>query len=186
MLGAYIRLPLGGGIHTFLVSLATPHTVERIRQDPRAHAGQHLHAIFGDVPEYLQATRLQMRTVAPGDDIVHTLAEWLHDGHQRYRDFARSETRETLAPESHRHARQPACPPAAPPRTPDAAPTPPRAQALALALAQADALPQTGAAPAPTRSRRDRQPSVAELAQALAVLEQLDKQYRTQGRPRFG
>ncbi|VVE21459.1 hypothetical protein PEP31012_03171 [Pandoraea eparura] len=182
MLGAYIRLPLGGGVHTFIVSLATPHTVERIREDPRTHAGQHLHAIFGDVPEYLQAARLQMRTVAPGDDVVHTLAEWLHDGHQRYRDFARSETRETLAPESHRHVRQPACPPAAPPRTPDAARTPPRAQALM----QAEVLPQTGAAPAPTRSRRDRQPSAAELAEALAALERLDKQYRMLGRPRFG
>lgn len=178
MLGAYIRLPLGGGVHTFLVSLASPNTVERIRQDPRTHADQHLHAIFGDVPEYFQATRLQMRTVAPGDDIVRTLAEWLHDGHQRYRDFARSETREQLAPASHRHVRQQACPPAAPPRTPAAAQT--RAQA------QAEALPQAGAAQPLARSRRDRQPSAAELAEALATLERLDKQYRTQARPRFG
>ncbi|WP_449414207.1 hypothetical protein [Pandoraea soli] len=182
MLGAYIRLPIGDGIHTFLVSLATPNTVERIRQNPRTHADRHLHALFGDVPEYLQATRLQMRTVGPGDDIVRTLAAWLHDGHQRYRDFARGETRECLAPESHRHVVQRACPPAAPPRTPTAAQTPPQAQALI----QPEARPQPGAAPTLARSPRARQPSVAEIAEAIAALERLDKQYRSLGRPRFG
>lgn len=182
MLGAYIRLPIGDVVHTFLVSLATPNTVERIRQDPRTHADEHLPAFFGDVPDYLQATRLQMRAVAPGDDIVRTLAEWLHDGHQRYRDFARGETRECLAPESHRHVIQPACPPAAPPRTSTAARTPPQPQALV----QAETLPQTGAPPSLARSPRDRQPSVAEIAEAVAMLERLDKQYRLLGRPRFG
>ncbi|VVE53285.1 hypothetical protein [Pandoraea terrigena] len=182
MLGVYIRLPIGDAVHTLLVSLATPNTVERIRQDPRAHADGHLHAIFGDIPEYFQATRLQMRAVAPGGDIVHTLAEWLHDGHQRYRDFALGETRERLAPESHRHVRQQACPPAAPPRTTAALQTPP----LAQASAQPEVPSQADVAPAPAPLPRNRQPSVAEIAQALAALERLDRQYRALGRPRFG
>ncbi|VVE02374.1 hypothetical protein PCE31106_02188 [Pandoraea cepalis] len=182
MLGAYIRLPIGGAVHTFLVSLATPNTIEVIRQDPRTHADQHLPALFGDVPGYFQATRLQMRTVGPGDDIVRTLAEWLHDGHQRYRDFARGETRESLAPESHRHVVQQACPSATPPRTTTAAQTPPQTQALV----QAEAPPPTDTAPTLARSPRAGQPSIAEIEEAIAMLERLDKRYRSLGRPRFG
>lgn len=185
MLGAYVRIPVNGRVHTLLVSLATPNTIERIREDSRKHAGQHLSYMFGDVPEYFQTARLQMRAVGPGDDIVHTLAELLHEGHQRYREFALGETREALAPESHREVKQRPCrqnPQSPPQRAIAAAQT----QSQVHASAQADAQPQMSAAPASAREPRDRQPSAAEIEQAFAMLQRLDAKYRALARPRYG
>ncbi|MDR3398786.1 MAG: hypothetical protein P4M06_14655 [Pandoraea sp.] len=181
MLGAYLRMPVDGRVHTLFVSLATPSTVQRIRQDSLTHAGQHMQHLFGEVPEAFMTARMQMRAVGPGDDIVRTLAELLHDGHQRYGEFAFGETREALAPESHRGVRQRPCQPvqtfpAAQPPTQAPPPSPVEVQPLA------------SAAPAPARARtqRDRKTSIAEMKKALAELERLDRYYSSLSRARFG
>ncbi|EON15393.1 hypothetical protein [Pandoraea sp. SD6-2] len=185
MLGAYITTPVNNRLRTLFVSLATPTTVQRVFQDTLTHAARHVPHLFGEIPESYMTTRMQMRAVGPGSGIVRTLAELLHDGHQRYGEFARGETREALAPESHRHVRQPSCRPGLPappfPATQMTSPAP--------ATSPSEGRPQASAAPtqAPSRARMRRDPpSVAEMQQALATLERLDREYSTLARPRYG
>ncbi len=188
MLGAYIRPPAGGRRHSLFVSLATPSTVQRILQDTLTHAGQHVNQLFGEVPEAYMTARMQMRAVGPGTDIVRTLAELLHEGHQRFGEFARGETREALAPESHRHVQQPPCRPDLPTQTFLATQPPPPAQPASRTEAPppASAAPAQAPSPSSSRVRRDRKPSVAEMQAALDALERLTREYSSQSRPRYG
>lgn len=179
MLGAYISTPINGRLRTLFVSLATPTTIQRVFQDTLTHAGRHVPHLFGEIPESYMTARMQMRAVGPGSDIVRTLAELLHDGHRRYGEFARGETREALAPESHRHIRQPSCRPGLAAQPFPAAPS----------TSPSEGQPQASAAPAQAssqaRMRRD-QPSAAEMQRALAELERLDQEYSKLSRPRYG
>ncbi|VVE20170.1 hypothetical protein PHO31112_03087 [Pandoraea horticolens] len=185
MLGAYISTPVNGRLRTLFVSLATPTTVQRVFQGTLTHAGRHVPHLFGEIPESYMTTRMQMRAVGPGSDIVHTLAELLHDGHRRYGEFARGETREALAPESHRHVRQPSCRPGLAAQPSPATQLPPSAPSTSPSEGQ----PQASAAPARASSRsriRRDPPSAAEMQQALAELERLDQEYSKLSRPRYG
>ncbi|AVF38614.1 hypothetical protein AL486_01930 [Pandoraea apista] len=190
MLGAYIRTPAGGRHHSLFVSLATPSTVQQILEDTLAHAAQHVNQLFGEVPDTYMTARMQMRAVGPGEDIVHTLAELLHDGHQRFGEFARGETREALAPESHAHVRQQPCQPGAstltfPPRVPASPPAPaqpaPQAQSK-TGETSTQSLPSSRMRRAP----RAQAPSIAEMQAALAKLERLAQKYSSLSRPRYG
>ncbi|MFJ2995663.1 hypothetical protein [Pandoraea sp. NPDC087047] len=179
MLGAYIRIPFQGWTHTVLVSLASPLTIEPIRQNSRAHAKAHRHQMFGDVPEYFETTNLRMRAIPRGENLMRTLAEHLHEGHQHYREFAYGATREMLTLTPHSHIRQRAC--QAFPR--DRPPVVTRESVPRGLPAQAAAAP---AAPTRGASGQINAPTASEMAQALAELERLDQHYRSQSRPRFG
>ncbi|ODP31918.1 hypothetical protein [Pandoraea sp. ISTKB] len=184
MLGAYIRIPTDGQTYTLLVSLMSALTVELIRQDPRAHVHAQRDRMFGNVPAHLQSTNLKMRRLAHDGNIARALATHLHDGHRRYGEFAYGASREVLAPTSHADVRQRTCaPPSAPSAqvftTPhDSGPSTPARQDI----------PASAALPAPRSRRLSRQNklSVEELAQAIAEIERLDKQYKSQARPRYG
>ncbi|VVE72411.1 hypothetical protein PCA31118_04178 [Pandoraea captiosa] len=200
MLGAYLRIPADGVTHTLFVSLRLPQTLEIIEQTPQAHAAARFTDLFGDIPAHFQTSNLRMRTVAHCDDLVEALAEHLHLGHRRYREFAYGATREALAPTSHSQVRQRLCPRARPlatspprPGEPDRATAGPSPSMLKTAKATETAKPApTSTAPdtmhAPPRrrpSQRD-QPSLRELEWAIAELERLDTLYTVQGRPRYG
>lgn len=190
MLGAYIRIPVDDKTYTMLVSLASPLTIEPIRQDSLAHARAHRHQMFGDVPEHLETAGLRMRALPPGENLVRTLAEHLHDGHYRYREFAYGASRETLAATSHAHVRQQLCRPFMPVRSPDAASASLPTQTMPLPPAAPSTPAEDASSPSPSvphrrRSRQD-QLSMTDLEKALAELERLDKLYTQQARPRFG
>lgn len=186
MLGAYIRTPVGGKLHSLFVSLATPSTVQQVIEDTLTHAGQHVTQLFGEVPEAYMTSRMQMRTVGPGKNIVRTLAELLHEGHQRFGEFARGETREALAPESHGHIRQRRCQPGT--HVPSATTT--QTPAPTQTTSRIDAQPQTSALPVqePSRARmrREGKPSLAEMQAAIAELERQIRKMSSQSRPRYG
>jgi hypothetical protein len=139
--------------------------------------------LFGEVPEAYVTTRMQMPAVGPGDDIVRTMAELLHDGHQRYGEFARGDTREALAPESHGHVQQSPCQADLSRR---ATPTPSPAQPTSGIEAQPQASPAVVREPSRARVRRERRPSLADLEHALAELVRLDRQYSSMSRARYG
>lgn len=189
MFGAYIRIPVNGRPQTLFISLATPATVQRVFQDTLTHARRHVPHLFGEVPESYTAARMQMRAVGPGSDIVRTLAELLHDGHQRYGGFARGETREAPATEARRHVRHTPCQPDLAAQPSPATQAPPPASTASTASPN-EGQPQASAAPAQApshaRTRRDRKPSLAEMQQALAQLERLAREYASQSRPRYG
>ncbi|WP_157123277.1 hypothetical protein [Pandoraea vervacti] len=193
MLGAYLRIPADGVTHTLFVSLSVPQTLELTGQTPQAHAAARFGDLFGDIPAHFQTSNLRMRTVAPCDNLVQALAEHLHLGHQRYREFAYGATRESLTPASHSQARQRLCP--SPLRTGTSTPSPvaPDFPAVAPSTSTPKPAPTSTAsaaegALAPPRRRPSRHdnPSLRELEWAIAELERLDTLYTVQGRPRYG
>ncbi|VVE34900.1 hypothetical protein [Pandoraea anhela] len=186
MLGAYVRIPLDGETHTLLVSPMSPLTIEWIRQTPSAHVREQRHLMFGDIPAHLQTTNLKMRRLAHDGDIARALAEHLHDGHRRYGEFAYGASREALAPTSHAHVRQPICPSPAPTAAQSPAPQSTAANDADTAASAAQNAPAAPDAPRRRRLSRQHKLSVEALAQAIAELERLDKQYKSQARPRFG
>ncbi|MCE4062807.1 hypothetical protein LXM60_21650 [Pandoraea sputorum] len=170
-LGAYIRIPAPDRQLLLFVSLATPDTVEWADPDIKTHAAQHRQQLFGEIPEHFESTPLPVNAELRDPNLVRTLAKHLHDGHLRYHDVAYGATRESLAPISHAGVRQPLC-----------------SQYGQETTSEAMHSPRAPEPPAPPKRRTSRSTSMSvdEIAKALAKLEQLDREYRQRGRPRFG
>lgn len=193
MLGAYIRIPTHGTPLTLFVSLNTPATITPLQDDPRTHARENPAMMFGDIPDYLEASYGGMVKVPIGENLVQTLAQWLHDGHQRYKEFAYGGNREALTPISHARIRQPLCEPSAPTQTPTSVAPPPstadHASASSSQPTETTDAPRASEPPPVVRTARkadQRRHSLAELQAAVDVMERLDRRYSFQSRPRFG
>lgn len=181
MLGAYLRIPSNDGTHTFFVSLMSPQTITLVRQDPKTHATGHVRELFGDIPAYWETSHMQMRALAPPKNVVHDLAQHLHDGFLRYREFAYGATRETLAPISHANVIHASCEPVAPEPTmvPGREPSDVRQAPVVQAHLSA---PNAPVAQAP----HSRPLSKEEVEKALKELELVVNRLTNLARPRFG